>query len=95
VSAGLTFQHADGAAYGQPVSAQSASAYTKAFSALRSMGFRETEARRALEQVRQVPGMEQAELKEVVRRALQTLGEFRTRSPRAGAVRRSSERPVC
>jgi hypothetical protein len=91
VSSGLTFRHADGSTYGQPVSAQSASAFTKVFLALRSMGFRETEARRALERVRAEPGMDGAELKEIVRRALQLLGESRNQRSQAGAVRRSGE----
>lgn len=52
VSTGLTFRHADGTVYGQTVSPLAADAYSKLFQALRSMGFRETEARQALERVR-------------------------------------------
>jgi 5-methylcytosine-specific restriction endonuclease McrA len=52
VSTGLTFRHADGTLYGRAMSAQAVDVHRKVFSALRGMGFREGEAKRALECVR-------------------------------------------
>jgi len=66
VSTGLVFRHADGRAYGRPVCAAAAQAWAKAFGALRTMGFSETQTRRALERTRsrvndaaEPPGVEQ------------------------------------
>jgi Holliday junction resolvasome RuvABC DNA-binding subunit len=53
--------------------------YVKAFSALRSMGFRETEARRALERVRETPEVSDTDIKQVLHEALRVLGETRYR----------------
>ncbi len=52
VSTGLTFRHADGSSYGQLESPKMQDLHTKLFIALRGMGFREKESRRALEQIR-------------------------------------------
>jgi hypothetical protein len=52
VSTGLVFRHADGTPYGFTVDARTAATHADAFRALRALGFRETEARRALKQVR-------------------------------------------
>jgi hypothetical protein len=52
VSTGLVFRHADGRRYGEPVGVVAAETWAKAFRALRSMGFSETETRRALERTR-------------------------------------------
>ena len=49
---GLSFSHADGTAYGQPVAEDNAVAFSDAFSALKQMGFRQGESQRALERVR-------------------------------------------
>ena len=49
VSSGLRFYHADGADYGGQVSAGHAVARRDAFLALKSFGFKESEARTALE----------------------------------------------
>ncbi len=53
VSSGLRFRHADGTEYGgvMDVACQVANAQTKAFQALRGLGFGEREARRALSEV--------------------------------------------
>jgi 5-methylcytosine-specific restriction endonuclease McrA len=52
VSSGLVFRHADGTRYGSVVGARAAAAFEEAFRALRSLGFREGEARAALARVR-------------------------------------------
>jgi Holliday junction resolvasome RuvABC DNA-binding subunit len=48
----LVFRHADGTTYGHVVHPRAAAIHEEAFRALRSLGFREGEARRALESVR-------------------------------------------
>ncbi len=53
-SRGLVFRHADGTEYGRAVAPRSVDMQTKAFEALRSLGFREGEVRRALDGVREV-----------------------------------------
>jgi RuvA, C-terminal domain len=55
VSTGLTFRHADGTRYGAVTDPRVVDAHLQAFQALRSLGFREGETRRALEQVRADP----------------------------------------
>jgi hypothetical protein len=45
---GFVFRHADGSSYGHPASLPAADATARAFGALKQMGFKETEARRAL-----------------------------------------------
>ena len=52
VSTGLRFRHADGTPYGRIDAPLAADTHTRAFSALRNLGFRETEARRALSEAR-------------------------------------------
>jgi hypothetical protein len=49
VSTGLSFRHAEGTQYGGPVSPQGAEITSTVFRAMRGLGFRETEARRAVE----------------------------------------------
>jgi Holliday junction resolvasome RuvABC DNA-binding subunit len=51
-STGLRFRHADGSSYGGTLSATMVSAHAEAFRALRNLGFRESEAKSALEHVR-------------------------------------------
>ena len=48
----LTFRHADGRLYGEPVCARAADVWSQAFRALRGMGFSERETRGALEKTR-------------------------------------------
>lgn len=82
VSSGLEFRHADGTPYGGPVRAQSAAACLDAQAALRSLGFGETESRRAVAQAREenehseVPG-------DLVRVALRLLRPACVREARA------------
>jgi hypothetical protein len=72
-STGLEFRHADGTAYGSPcVSPHSSAALATAFRALRSLGFRENEARRAIERVRTHVGADDS-AESVLRRALAEL----------------------
>ncbi|MBN1605834.1 MAG: hypothetical protein JW940_04335 [Polyangiaceae bacterium] len=79
VSTGLVFRHADGRRYGEAVCAARAGAWADVFRALRSLGFAETETRRALEKTRsevselgERPGVEP-----LLRRALGVLMEAR------------------
>lgn len=50
-STGLTFRHADGTSYGGRVSAELAGAAADAFLGLKSLGFKEKDARRAMNEV--------------------------------------------
>ena len=50
--AGLSFHHADGTRYGEPVSPKAADHAARAFQALTHMGFRPKETRQALERIR-------------------------------------------
>lgn len=70
-SNGLTFRHADGSMYGRVESPVTAETYQKTFLALRGMGFRETEVRRALDQVRREARVHNVE--SAVRRGLSML----------------------
>jgi hypothetical protein len=58
---GLTFRHADGSAYGRVQAPVVADARAKAFLALRGLGFRESEARWAIEQATHVGAAEGVE----------------------------------
>ncbi len=77
VSTGLDFRHADGTPYGARVSAGDVDAYVKVHGALRTMGFREGDTKRALEQVRQRAHVG-AGVEHVLREALLVLSEPRT-----------------
>jgi hypothetical protein len=72
VSTGLRFRHAGGTQYGGRVSPNTAEAHQQAFRALRSLGFRETETRRALDRLAAHVGT-QATTEGVVRQALREL----------------------
>jgi Holliday junction resolvasome RuvABC DNA-binding subunit len=67
----LAFFHADGTPYGALVSPDLAELKTKAFQALRQMGFKETETRRALDAVNSHVGTLSLEM--IVRQALAVL----------------------
>lgn len=72
-STGLEFRHADGSAYGcSRVSPRLSAALATAFRALRSLGFRETESRRAIARVRTHVGADDS-AETVLRRALAEL----------------------
>jgi hypothetical protein len=70
---GLEFRHTDGTTYGSPrVSPRSSAALATAFRALRSLGFREIESRRAIENVLTHVGADDS-AESVLRRALAEL----------------------
>jgi len=69
---GLTFRHADGNRYGEPLSPAAADAGSKAFRALRGLGFAEGEVRRALAQVAHAGGGD-ASVEALVRSCLRLL----------------------
>ena len=74
VSSGLSFRHVDGTPYGQLGAPRKADVHTRAFSALRSLGFREGEAKRALAEVRAQGGeLAGADIAAVIRAALRVL----------------------
>ena len=64
------FRHADGSPYREPVAPRVAEAHAQAFIALRKLGFRESEVRRALERTRTEPRLEPATPEQLVRAAL-------------------------
>jgi hypothetical protein len=73
VSTGLQFRHADGNRYGAVVDPRVAEAQAEAFRALRALGFREGEGRRALERVRSRSFEGEVTTERVLREALVTL----------------------
>ncbi|HEY6562579.1 MAG TPA: RuvA C-terminal domain-containing protein [Polyangiaceae bacterium] len=73
VSKGLTFSHADGSPYGRVPSPAATVAFVKAFHALRTLGFREGETRRALAEVQEHGGATQISTEQVIRQALAVL----------------------
>jgi hypothetical protein len=88
VSIGLVFRHADGVRYGAIVDPGVAEAHTQAFRALRALGFREGEARRALAQVRADAHVTNANTERVLRAALRVLTDTRRVQPLAPDRRR-------
>ncbi|HWA77643.1 MAG TPA: HNH endonuclease signature motif containing protein [Polyangiaceae bacterium] len=75
VATGLVFRHADGSLYRGALSAPAVAAQTRAFGALRRLGFREGEVRRALDRLRRESGGASADSAGVVRAALRVLTE--------------------
>jgi hypothetical protein len=74
IAAGLSFRHADGSHYrGNTLSPRSAAAQTQAFAALRRLGFREGEVRRALDALRADDKVHADNAQQVVRAALRVL----------------------
>jgi 5-methylcytosine-specific restriction endonuclease McrA len=74
VSSGLTFRHADGTRYGgRIIDPRSATAYEQAFHALRSLGFREREARGTLDALRIATHSGVPTLDRILRQALAML----------------------
>jgi hypothetical protein len=70
-SGGLAFRHSNGTPYGALPAPCSAELFAKAFRALTLMGYRETEAKRALARV---PESSTASLEQLIRLALRELG---------------------
>ena len=67
------FRHSDGTAYGQAVRPEVVAIREEAFRALRSLGFRESETRRALERVRASAHVGAASIQTILRQALALL----------------------
>ena len=64
------FRHADGRLYGEPASPQRVDVHTKVFSALRHLGFRESEVKAVLTERRADPALADAPAERVLREAL-------------------------
>ena len=75
---GLSFHHADGSRYGQPLSLKAADHAARAFQALIHMGFRAKETRRALDRIR-ARGDSDLTLQEWLQQALRLLTEHLAR----------------
>lgn len=73
-AATVRFFHADGTPYGKRPDAQAIETATRAYAALRSLGFGETETKRALLQAQSHVGRAPSD-EEVVRAALRVLTE--------------------
>ena len=69
----LCFRHADGSSYGSPPDPHAVEVQTKAFGALRNLGFREGEARRALKEIATRSDGQSLTLKALVREAVMLL----------------------
>jgi hypothetical protein len=82
VSTGLVFRHADGTSYGSCAEPRTVAMHLDAFRALRGLGFREGEAKMALEKVRAGEPHETT-IQNVLRQALVVLADARdSRAPR-------------
>jgi hypothetical protein len=66
----LRFRHADGAAYGHPLIPQRIDAHSKVFSALRQLGFRESEVKTVLSELRADAELGDASVEHLLRAAL-------------------------
>jgi len=66
----LRFRHADGATYGDPITPWLVDAHAKAFSALRHLGFRETEVKSVLSELRTDAELGGASVERLLREAL-------------------------
>ena len=73
VSTGVRFRHADGSDYGQALQPRVAEIQAKAFAALRGLGFREIEVRRALADSCKQADARETNIERVVRDALTKL----------------------
>src|SRR5262249_23662233 len=72
-SSNLIFRHADGTRYGRIVDPRATTAYEQAFHALSSLGFRERDARKALDALRTEARAEEPTLERILRQALAML----------------------
>jgi Holliday junction resolvasome RuvABC DNA-binding subunit len=66
-------RHADGSHYGDIVKPREVEARARVFSALRNLGFRETEVRAALDRLQREPSLDQASFDALLRAALAAL----------------------
>jgi hypothetical protein len=69
----LRFYHADGTPYGQPADPQVLDVQAKVFSGLRNLGFRESDARALLEQLRLEQTLASVSVNELMRAALERI----------------------
>jgi hypothetical protein len=91
VACGLSFRHADGSAYGEPIEPATLDAHAKVFSALCNMGFRESEARAALEHL--TGAACPMSIEALLRAALERLARPRRQAPqKKGALHESDTR---
>jgi hypothetical protein len=90
VKEGVCFRHADGTAYGQAPDPRTVEVQTKAFAALRKLGFRESETRRVLTELCNEHGAQPPSLERILRDALARLT---SPSSSSKASNRSSKRP--
>jgi hypothetical protein len=67
------FRHADGTLYGQPLQAEAAAAYSRLFSALHHLGFREREVQSVLAELRADPSLRDAPTEHLLREALRRI----------------------
>jgi 5-methylcytosine-specific restriction endonuclease McrA len=72
-STGLHFSHADGTTYGGPASAAAVAVFEQVFRGLRNLGFRERDARSALERVRARQASAETDAAQLLRAALAEL----------------------
>jgi Holliday junction resolvasome RuvABC DNA-binding subunit len=70
----VSFRHADGSPDGNPGDAQALDAHTKVFSALRQLGFRESEVRGVMDVLRQKVETRALDTQQLLRQALERLG---------------------
>ena len=77
VSTSLVFRHADGSRYGSVTEPAVAEAHARAFQALRSLGFRESEVRAALDRLRTATHVGEPSTERVIREALGILSSAR------------------
>jgi 5-methylcytosine-specific restriction endonuclease McrA len=82
ISSGLSFRHADGTTYGRVVDARLAGVCEEVFRALCSLGFRESEARRAVERARATVRGDELSVHEMLRRTLAGLAPVNRRDLR-------------
>jgi hypothetical protein len=73
VPEGVSFQHADGSAYGQSLDPRTVEVQTKAFAALRKLGFRESETRSVLTELCNEHRAQPPSLERILRDALARL----------------------
>jgi hypothetical protein len=79
----VRFYHGDGTPYGQALEPQALDAQTKLFSALRNMGFKESEVRAVLAELRRDDSLRGASIQDLLRKALRRIRPPRPRTARS------------
>jgi hypothetical protein len=80
---GVHFYHADGTPYGQALEPQALDVQTKLFSGLRNMGFKESEVRAVLAELRRDDSLRGASTQDLLRHALRRIHPHRPKSVRS------------